>query len=724
MSQTSTQARPLAGRVLLGDRGARGVTVTDGLNVTRTGDDGSFEVPGFGPFVAMTRPTGYSADPWFLPYDSSSFEFRLESQNQPVPFEFVQITDVHLSLGDRAFGPGAGDAAYWFDEEGPHERIVTTPAVLRKLLGEIDRRHHDAAFIIATGDHTNTGADDEFRAYADCIANVPVSVHSIPGNHDHMSFAPAPSSHSGPVPVTPYDHHLGPRWYSFDYGGVHFAAIDWTTHHLGFDAEAQERWLQADLAALVPGTPVILLTHDQMLGDFYGRLPMVPVASFSGHWHTSRVVEAAGTVHYNTGSANFGGLDYSPAHYRVGTWDGKGLRVTTFARGAEKFAGATFRSGRISSDDPGYAWTAGLSGGVLRGAPIIHRDLAIATSANEDRPGGYVEAFEFSSGRRVWSVALGSAVKSSAVIADDAVVAAAVTGETVCIDSSDGSVRWRTEIDEPLRLWTYLRPATDGERIFVGDVARFVALDVSDGAVVWRRDDLGSRENITCHAHPILVGETLILSFAAQVPDIWALEASTGKTIWPQDVKPESIYRLDGQGIADNLPKTPVSGFCRDPGSTDFYVIRLGSRIDRMSADDARIVWSSPFSGWFNPAAPVVSGDGLLASAGTGSLWCLDRLDGSVRWKTVLTESAPIAVGPYRDDGGALLASACVIGEHILVPLGDGRIVTLSSSGKIRATVNVGVPITSSLVVSGDLCVFAPVDGVLRALPLELLIAD
>jgi outer membrane protein assembly factor BamB len=688
--------------------------VSDGKNVTRSAADGSFTLPGFSPFAFITVPSGYTTDRWYLPADHSSMEFHLTQQHQPVPFTFVQITDLHLALGSRAFGKDSGDAVLWFEDGVLRERVVTTPEVVTNLLEEITERYPDGAFVISTGDQTNSGTESEFVHYLECVSGASIPVLSIPGNHDHNQLDPKD------LPaITPYERHLGPRWFSFDYAGVHFAAIDWTTHYFGIDREVQERWLLQDMAMLEAETPVILLTHDQMLSDFYERLPVRPVASFSGHWHTTRVVEALGTRHYNSGSSVFGGLDYSPSHYRVATWDGTELKVTTIARGPEELAGSTFRPSRIGRSTEEFRWVAELGGAVQRASPIIHDGMVLAASGLEDKPGGFLEAFDHETGRRVWSNQLSSAVKASPTASGDSVVAAAVHGETICAGIIDGTVRWRTEIDEPLRPWIYLRPLVWEDKVFIGDVGRFTCLDLGDGMLVWGREDLGRRDNLTSHSHPVIAGESLILSFAAQVPDIWSLDPATGETRWPKDAEPESIYRLDQLGIMQHLPRTPVSGFCADPDSEDFYVIRLGSQIDRISAASGEVVWSSPFMGWFNPAAPVVFGEHLLAAVGTGSVWCFNRGDGSIVWKADFPHDAPIAMGPYRDGGGLLLASPVLVRDLILVALGNGRLVTLSSEGKIESQFDLGVPITASPAIAEDVVVAAAVDGVLRAVALD-----
>ena len=630
-------------------------------------------------------------------------------------FTFIQITDLHLSLGDPAFGPDAGDATIWFDADGMHDRIVTTPQVLRDLFTELAERHPDAAFVAATGDLTNNGTVEEFQALTATLAGSPIPVRALPGNHDHHS-AEADVAAGRPLP---WERHVGPRWFSFDHEGVHFAAIDWYTHMLGIDTAEQDAWLAADLEALPPDMPVVLLTHDQMSSAFYRSLPRKPVASFSGHWHTTRVAEVDGTRHYNTGTATFGGLDYSPAHYRVCTWDGASLIVTTVARGTADVAGATFRSGAKTGAGPAR-WTAMLGGGAHLAGPVVRDDIVLAVAKDEDRPAGALAAFDLSSGRERWRVALDSAGKAAPVVVGDTAIAVSVTGEMVGVDVASGVERWRTRIDDPLLLWTYLRPAVHGDRVYAGDVARFACLDAADGEIVWSRADLGQRENLTSVAAPVVVDGVLLLAFAGQVPPLWALDPATGATVWPVDVEPGSMYRRPPAELPLHLPQVVMGGITADPDGTDAYLVRLGSRVERIRAADGSVVWSAPCTGWFNPAPPLVHGDAVIAVGSMGNVRALDRGTGAERWHTVLDHTSPVAMGAYRAGGPVALAPATGCGERLLVPQGSGHISALDAgSGRVVGSVDAGAPVVAPVAVAADLCLAAGVDGVVRALPID-----
>jgi len=696
--------------VTLNGAGVPGVLVSDGRHVVRTDAAGEFALAGHGPFAFITRPTGFTAAPWYLPA-GPDLAFTLTAEEQSVPFTFAQVTDLHLSLGETEYGEGQGDATLWVDAGGLHQRVVTTPDVLAGLFDEL--AGHRPALVIATGDLTNTGSDDELVAYAREVAGAAVPVVSVPGNHDHMSATP---------PAFPYEQHVGPRWFSFDHAGLHFVAVDWFTWRLRVDHEDQEEWLAADLAALPPGTPVVLLSHDQMDSAFFARLPVRPLASFSGHWHTTRVVEDQGTVHYNTGTATFGGLDYAPAHYRLATWDGEQLDVRTVTRGPAELAGATMRAdGRAASGD-GLRWSRRLSGGAHLAGPVAVGDALLVVSRQEDRPGGALECLDLADGTERWTVRLAAAVKAEPLVVGDTAVVSSVSGETVAVDIGTGGLRWRVQVDDPLRPWVYLRPATDGSLVFVGDVGCFTALDLRDGSTFWSRDDLGQRENLTSFSHPLVVGETLLVAFAGQQPPLWGLDPRTGATRWPDVDRGRSIYAGPENELALHLPRVVMGAFTADPDGEDVYVVRLGATLERFTAKTGESVWSAPFSGWFNPAPPVVWDDAVLATEGSGRLFCFGR-DGGRRWVRDVGGPAPLAMGSYRASGAVALAPPTVVGDRAFLPTGDGTVVALEpTEGRIVGIADLGAPVTSRLVVAGDLVVSAAVDGVLRALPLERLL--
>jgi acid phosphatase type 7 len=113
------------------------------------------------------------------------------------------------------------------------------------LLRQMQTLRHD--LMLHTGDiayDSGTLADFEskfFGVYAPMLSKAPMFPTS--GNHDYETADAAPYRQVFTLPENggPEGHE---RWYSFDWGDVHFVALD--TERIG---EAQATWLAADLTA-------------------------------------------------------------------------------------------------------------------------------------------------------------------------------------------------------------------------------------------------------------------------------------------------------------------------------------------------------------------------------------------------------------------------------------------------------------------------------------------
>ncbi|WP_462188028.1 metallophosphoesterase, partial [Frankia sp. CcWB2] len=318
----------MRGRVVTADgRACPGVLVSDGRTVTTSATDGTFSLAAAGPFVFLTRPAGYAADRWFAPAAEESVTFTLTPVPVAFPYRFVHVSDLHLR------DPALDHTLF----SRPAE--LGSAQALSEFLARVTERAGEVSSVIVTGDLTDFGSDEEFELLRGAVSTSPLPVHLLPGNHDHIANNPGLFDmritrtgylmHS--ADPAGYERNLGPRWYSFDLPGLHVVALDWLTHELGLDHEAQDAWLRADLASIPPQTPWILLSHDQPWRSVLDGLPRPPAATFSGHRHVSRVVEVDGTLHVSTPTALFGSLDYTPPSFRVVTWDGQKITLHTRA---------------------------------------------------------------------------------------------------------------------------------------------------------------------------------------------------------------------------------------------------------------------------------------------------------------------------------------------------------------------------------------------------------
>lgn len=150
-----------------------------------------------------------------------------------------------------------------------------------------------------------------FDVYADHLRNAPV--FPTTGNHDYRTASAAPFRQVFALPEN--GGELGrERWYSFDFGDVHFVALD-TERRL----EAQRRWLARDLAHnRLPWTIVYLHRPPYSSGDHGSdravRRAFVPLFErhgvqlvLAGHdHHYERTIAINGVTYLVTGGGGRG----------------------------------------------------------------------------------------------------------------------------------------------------------------------------------------------------------------------------------------------------------------------------------------------------------------------------------------------------------------------------------------------------------------------------------
>lgn len=231
-----------------GEPGVPGIAVSNQQDVVLTGADGSFSLPsrGFG-VVFVSLPSGYRSIGAFWRPAVDGVAFALGPQAAAAAFSFVHASDPHVSP-------------------------ASLPRLQRARAIAMER---NPGFVLMTGDLVRDSirvGEDEARGYYDIylneMRNWPMPVWNVPGNHENFGIERHLSLVSPAHPLYGkgmYRQRLGPNYYSFSYGGVHFVGLDsvdvddlWYYGHID---KAQLEWLKADLAAIPPGTTVVTFNH-------------------------------------------------------------------------------------------------------------------------------------------------------------------------------------------------------------------------------------------------------------------------------------------------------------------------------------------------------------------------------------------------------------------------------------------------------------------------------
>ena len=673
------------------------VCVSNGREVVQTDTHGDYQLScrPEDRFVFITAPAGFLAvGKFYLDLknaDNFDFTLRDHPEGENTSFSFVQITDTHISVDKRAFASHLED--------------------------DLARIHRDACglaqFIVASGDLTAGGGREEYHAYLRAVETSTLPVYHAAGNHDD----------DAEIQGVNFMDFLGPMYYSFDYGPVHFIVYD-GEGHLRRDEAHQNRWMRADLEIQSSNKPVIVINHFPWGSEFYNQWKTYPIiATLSGHWHSCRIFLDGRTVHYNTPSLGFGGIDQSPRAYRLFTYEGGKLESESRALVSPQiFSGISFRPppdnvlGVVQGfegvhPDPGadwhlfhgnprrtgsaamgpepplsLAWRAGTGGSIHMAAPLVAEGSIFQSTKNEDELfGNGLVALDARAGTLRWCHPTGAAIKGSPAYCNGRIFAVTVTGHVLGLAAETGKLLWSYQLGNPSQRWVYSSPLTGEGRVYIGVSSHFVALDQESGDVVWRRDDFGQNDFLPSYTSPAAFGKYIVVAFYTQRTNLTVLEAETGRTVWTKtEGKPYHMY------------STPIVG---EDGT--IYTVS-GGAVRAFNLETGEVEWEVPFMLNRIQATPALAEGRLFISTGSGTLHAFEAGSGRKLWQWGLSENAPLFT-PYAREGGVTLASPIVTGNCVYVAAANGYLYGLDTATSTCVWQhNFNIPLAAPPAISGN----------------------
>jgi hypothetical protein len=232
-----------------GEPGMARVVVSNQVEAVATDSLGNFRLSSTGTGVVfISVPDGTRATTRFWQRaDAPSLTFGLTAVPTSDAVTFIHASDTHLE-----------------------QRSVPRFDRLRAIIDSVK-----PAFVLVTGDLTRDAlrvpeaeARGYFELYVQESARVGVPVWSVPGNHELFAIERHLSLVSAKHPLYGrgmYRHFLGPDYYSFNAGGVHFVGLNTADNddlwYYGHVDSTQLRWLAQDLAQVPAGVPVVTFNH-------------------------------------------------------------------------------------------------------------------------------------------------------------------------------------------------------------------------------------------------------------------------------------------------------------------------------------------------------------------------------------------------------------------------------------------------------------------------------
>jgi 3',5'-cyclic AMP phosphodiesterase CpdA len=237
------------GRRDSGEPGVPRVAVSNQMDVVATDAAGNYSLPSRGTGVVFVSvPEGFrAAGTFWQRVDSGPVVFALVPVAAPAELTFIHASDPHIQ-------PSA----------------VARMDRLRAITDSVK-----PGFVLITGDLTRDAlrvgeaeARGYYELYARETARITAPVWSVPGNHELFGIERHLSLVSPSHPLYGrgmYREYLGPDYYSFNAGGVHFVGLNTADHedlwYFGHVDSTQLRWLERDVAQVPTEVPIVTFNH-------------------------------------------------------------------------------------------------------------------------------------------------------------------------------------------------------------------------------------------------------------------------------------------------------------------------------------------------------------------------------------------------------------------------------------------------------------------------------
>ena len=217
--------KEISGRVFLhalgGTSGAEGVSVTDGYSVVKTDAQGVYRLKPdtHAVFIYVTRPAEHDVQGhWYKPLAARvDFDVKAADKDED-EYIFVHVTDTHVSQNPRSL------------------------TGLSRFVREVNAMTPQPRFVVNSGDLLNLhkallnspeAGQADFRQYVGIMNHLDMPHYNVSGDHTDSSYRLKQfprGDHRCGKPL--YWEHLGPHFFSFEYGRIHFVSADFG-YHLG-----------------------------------------------------------------------------------------------------------------------------------------------------------------------------------------------------------------------------------------------------------------------------------------------------------------------------------------------------------------------------------------------------------------------------------------------------------------------------------------------------------
>lgn len=656
-----------SGTVTYNGEGLKDVSVSDGRNVVKTNEDGTFTLKGYRKtrFITVTVPAGYETEGYYIPAEKGKhegYDFTL-TKSDIAPGEahsFLQISDTEIG------------------EDGVGEWIN----YLKDMVND-----NKPAFLIHTGDICYEAGLKRHKSDMN-TENMGVPVRYVIGNHDYVE---------GKYGEELFESIYGPVWYSFEVGNVHYIVTPFQVggdYKSGYNKNDRWKWLENDLANTDESMKIVMFNHTKAPNDDYvisfnrKELDLKQhnlIAWIYGHYHDSRIVNNSGVADICTARPDCGGIDSSVS----------GARMIYIAKDGTVTSKMTYYD--FNGEAPeieNAAWSTKIKGNPLFCDMAVENGRAYIATNDENYPTTCgITCLDAESGKELWFYETANSVKNNVKLVNGMLITQDCQGNVYCLDTQNGNEIWKTKLEFTYAISTSSGICIDGDTVFAGTPDSVYALNTANGEILWK--------NIRGKGEPspaefIVAGDKLIVS--SHWDALVALDKGTGKKLWEN--KDEDIRFRSS---------TPVQIDDNTLLVADSDAIML---VDLSSGDITEKKDYSEKYNFSSSAQPYIKDGKAFIPTAKNGLVIFDLNE-----REIITQievgKALIYTAPYTSADSQTIEPTLVEDENgnLVFGASDGVLYTIDTNGNILNRINIGAPIFGSAAVNGNNIIVADFSG-------------
>jgi outer membrane protein assembly factor BamB len=334
-------------------------------------------------------------------------------------------------------------------------------------------------------------------------------------------------------------------------------------------------------------------------------------------------------------------------------------------------------------------WTAKIAGGSprerLAASPVVANGKLYVIDVD-----AVVHSFAADTGAAGWSTEIAQGKENADArfgggvsYEDGKLYATDGIGDVVALNASDGSVLWRARPGGPLRGSPTL---ANGQIYVLSQDNQLYALSETDGKVLWNESGSLESQGVFGVAAPASARGTIVAGFSSG--ELNAYRYENGRSLWGDALSRSSI----------STSVSSLSDIDADPviDQDQVYAVGQGGRMVAVNIDTGQRLWEQNFAGL---STPWVAGEWVFVVTDDAKLVCVARGSGQIRWISQL----PAFRNEKKHKHPIIWTGPVLAGGRLILVNSDGEIAFASpETGAIGQTMDVKSSFSLSPVVADN----------------------